>query len=114
MEAWNWRHSNHPRQQPVTGNRAFRLAHWVSDTVNSLRLKTARRWNFVPTTVAYQGYGSTTWVRVLGRVVLTSKPNPGSRAEQAAQNGNQNIRGWQAFTCHCRCGTPRWRSRSAG
>ena len=87
-----------PAQQPVTGNRAFRLAHWVSDTVNSLRLKTARRWDFVPQTVAYQGYGSTTWVRVLGRVVLTSKPHPGSRAEQAAQNGNQNIRGWRAFT----------------
>ena len=52
----------------------------------------------MPQTIAYQGYGSTTWVRVLGRVVLTSKPHPGSRAEQAAQNGNQNIRGWRAFT----------------
>ncbi|WP_160663734.1 App1 family protein [Pseudarthrobacter sp. ATCC 49987] len=87
-----------PGQQAVTGNRVFRLAHVVSDTVNSVRLKTARRWDFIPQTVAYQGYGSTTWVRVLGRVVLTSRPNPGSRAEQAAQNGNQNIRGWRAFT----------------
>ena len=66
-----------------------------------------------PQTVAYQGYGSTEWVRVLGRVVLTSKPVPGSRAEQAAQNGNQNIRGWRAFTS-VPSSSPRWRSRSAG
>jgi phosphatidate phosphatase APP1 len=91
--------ASQPAQQlPVSGNRAFRLAHWVSDTVNRLRLKTARRWKFAPQTVAYQGYGSTQWVRVLGRVVLTSKPVPGSKAERLAQNGNQNVRGWRAFT----------------
>ncbi|XAS63670.1 phosphatase domain-containing protein [Micrococcaceae bacterium Sec5.8] len=84
--------------QEVTGNRVFRLAHVVSDAVNSVRLKAARRWDFTPQTVAYQGYGSTTWVRVLARVVLTSKPSPGSRAEQAAQNSAQNVRGWRAFT----------------
>ncbi|MCU1548742.1 MAG: synthase [Arthrobacter sp.] len=87
-----------PQQQPVSGSQVFRLAHLVSDTLNSFRIKAARRWNFVPKTVAYQGYGSTEWVRVLGRVLLTTKPAPGSRAERAAQNGNQNIRGWRAFT----------------
>ena len=87
-----------PQQQPVSGNRAFRLAHRVSDTVNGLRLKAARRWDFVPQTIAYQGYGATDWVRVLGRVVLTTRLDPGSRAEHAARNGNQNIRGWRAFT----------------
>ena len=85
-------------QQKVSGSQAFRLAHWVSDSVNRLRLKGARRWRFTPQTIAYQGYGSTEWVRVLGRVLLTSKPVPGSRAEEAAQNGNQNVRGWRAFT----------------
>ena len=95
--------SQEPAQQPqpdrkVSGSQAFRLAHWVSDSVNHLRLKAARRWKFSPQTIAYQGYGSTEWVRVLGRVLLTSKPTPGSRAEQAAQNGNQNVRGWRAFT----------------
>ena len=96
VEAWNWRHSNHPQQQPVTGNRAFRLAHWVSDTVNSLRLKTARRWDFVPQTVAYQGYGSTTWVRVLGRVVLTSKPDarqPGGAGSAERQPEHPRLAG---------------------
>lgn len=87
-----------PQQPPVSGNRVFRLAHWVSDNVNGLRLKAARRWRFIPQTIAYQGYGSTGWVRVLGRVVLTSRATPGSRAEHAARNGNQNIRGWRAFT----------------
>jgi phosphatidate phosphatase APP1 len=95
--------SQEPEQEPpqvtkISGSQAFRLAHLVSDTVNRLRLKTARRWKFTPQTIAYQGYGSTEWVRVLGRVVLTSRPVPGSRAEQAAQNGNQNVRGWRAFT----------------
>jgi phosphatidate phosphatase APP1 len=91
--------SQHTPQQPsVSGNKVFRFAHWFSDSVNRLRLKAARRWHFIPQTVAYQGYGSTSWVRVLGRVVLTSKPMPGSPAEQAAQNGTQNVRGWRAFT----------------
>ncbi len=95
--------SQEPAQEPtheqkVSGSQAFRFAHLVSDSVNHLRLKAARRWKFTPQTIAYQGYGSTEWVRVLGRVVLTSKPAAGSRAEQAAQNGNQNVRGWRAFT----------------
>ena len=87
-----------PQDKKVSGSQAFRLAHVVSDTFNGLRLKTARRWHFMPQTIAYQGYGSTDWVRVLGRVVLSSRPLPGSQAEKAAQNGNQNLRGWRAFT----------------
>ncbi|WP_400158404.1 App1 family protein [Arthrobacter sp. BPSS-3] len=86
-----------PRSAP-SASQALRLAHVVSDSVNHLRLKAARRWKFSPQTIAYQGYGSTEWVRVLARVLLTSKPAPGSRAEQVALNGNQNIRGWRAFT----------------
>ncbi|MET1089195.1 MAG: phosphatase domain-containing protein [Arthrobacter sp.] len=82
----------------LTGNQVFRLAHRLSDAVNSVRIRLARRWDFVPQTVAYQGYGSTSQVRVLGRVMLTQKPLPGSKAEHAARNGNQNVRGWRAFT----------------
>ncbi|WP_267276290.1 App1 family protein [Arthrobacter sp. CDRTa11] len=82
----------------VSGGQMFRLAHKLSDGVNGTRIQLAKRWNFEPQTVAYQGYGSTDWVRVLGRVVLTKKPAPGSRAEHAARNGTQNVRGWRAFT----------------
>ncbi|HEY8701437.1 MAG TPA: phosphatase domain-containing protein [Arthrobacter sp.] len=82
----------------LSGNRIFRLAHRLSDGVNGARMQLVRRWNFVPQTIAYQGYGSTGWVRVLGRVLLTRKPDPGSHAEHAARNGTQNVRGWRAFT----------------
>ncbi|MGO4237311.1 App1 family protein [Pseudarthrobacter sp. YAF2] len=85
-------------QYALSGNHAFRLAHRFSDVVNGLRIRLAKRWDFVPQTIAYQGYGSTSRVRVLGRVLLTQKPLPGSRAEQDARNGNQNVRGWRAFT----------------
>lgn len=82
----------------LSGSQFFRLAHRLSDAVNDVRIQLAKRWKFVPQTIAYQGYGSTTRVRVLGRVLLTQKPPPGSKAEHAARNGNQNIRGWRAFT----------------
>jgi phosphatidate phosphatase APP1 len=82
----------------LSGSQFFRLAHRLSDAVNDVRIQLARRWKFVPQTIAYQGYGSTTRVRVLGRVLLTQKPLPGSKAEHEAKNGNQNIRGWRAFT----------------
>lgn len=87
-----------PQTTSLAGNRAFRLAHRLSDGVNAVRLQLAKRGKFVPKTIAYQGYGSTEWVRVLGRVLLAKEPAPGSRAEHAARNGNQNVRGWRAFT----------------
>ncbi|MFC0455253.1 App1 family protein [Arthrobacter liuii] len=85
-------------QYALSGSQFFRLAHRLSDAVNAVRITVAKQWKFVPQTIAYQGYGSTTRVRVLGRVLLTRKPLPGSKAEHEAKNGNQNIRGWRAFT----------------
>ncbi|WP_442858309.1 App1 family protein [Arthrobacter sp. SLBN-112] len=82
----------------LSGSQFFRMAHRLSDAVNDVRIQIAKRWKFVPQTIAYQGYGSTTRVRVLGRVLLTQKPLPGSKAEHEARNGNQNVRGWRAFT----------------
>ena len=87
-----------PYGTTLSGSQIFRLAHRLSNGLNGARMKLARRWNFVPQTVAYQGYGSTGWVRVLGRILLTKKPAPGSSAEHAARNGTQNVRGWRAFT----------------
>ena len=63
-------------------------------------------------TIAYQGYGSTEWVRVLGRVVLTSKPTPGSRAEHAARTATRTSAAG-ARSPAFRSSAPRWRSRSA-
>lgn len=89
---------NTPHSAPLSGTQLFRLAHRISDVVNGVRVRLAKRWNFTPQTIAYQGYGSSGWVRVLGRVMLTSIPVPGSKAEHAARNGTQNVRGWRAFT----------------
>jgi phosphatidate phosphatase APP1 len=90
-------HTPHPAQ--LSGTQLFRLAHRISDGVNGMRVRLAGRWNFAPQTIGYQGYGSSTgWVRILGRVLLTRRPAPGSLAEHAALNGTQNIRGWRAFT----------------
>lgn len=82
----------------LAGNQVFRLAHRLSDAFNDVRIRLAKRWKFVPQTIAYQGYGSTNQVRVLGRVLMTQKPLPGSKAEAEAKNGTQNVRGWRAFT----------------
>lgn len=89
---------NTPHPAPLSGSQLFRLVHRISDVVHGVRIGLAGRWNFAPQTIAYQGYGSTDWVRVLGRVLLTGKPAPGSRAFHAARNGTQNVRGWRAFT----------------
>lgn len=100
--------NNVPAGTPVAGdgtirgslanNSVFQVAHKVSDAVNAVRIKLAKRWNFVPQTLAYKGYGSTSRVRILGRVLLTQKPLPGSVAEREARNGRMNVRGWRAFT----------------
>ncbi|MGY4542019.1 phosphatidate phosphatase APP1 [Arthrobacter sp. UYNi723] len=89
---------NTPHPAPLSGTQLLRLAHRISAVVNAVRIQLAKGWNFAPQTIAYQGYGSTGWVRVLGRVLLTKNPAPGSRAEHAALNGTLNVRGWRAFT----------------
>ncbi|MCA4135023.1 App1 family protein [Arthrobacter sp. M4] len=86
------------KEKHLPARPALRTAHRLSDSINAVRTRLGSRWNFVPQTVAYQGYGSTTWVRILGRVLLASKPLPGSHAERAARSNSQNIRGWRAFT----------------
>ncbi|PYI64198.1 ACP synthase [Arthrobacter livingstonensis] len=60
----------------------------LSEAMHGVRTRVAGVSGFIPTIIAYPGYGSTTWVRVLARVVLTSEP--------AAARGK--VRGWRAFT----------------
>ena len=47
-----------------------------------------------PTRATAPPSGSASWAGSCS----PSKPAPGSRAEHAALNGNQNVRGWRAFT----------------
>ncbi len=63
-----------------------------------LRVRQAKRWNFVEQMVAYSGYGTPTRVRVLGRVLLASNHGAGDRTDRAAKAVVGNVRGWRAFT----------------
>ncbi|MHA7268690.1 App1 family protein [Arthrobacter sp. HLT1-20] len=60
----------------------------VAGVVHGVRTRIANVTGSVPTIVAYPGYGSTSWVRILARVVLMKKPGA----------ANDTVRGWRAFT----------------
>ncbi len=60
-----------------------------ADVVHAVRTRVATSAGALITVVGYTGYGSTGWVRVLARVVLT-------RTTNASPQGT--VRGWQSFT----------------
>jgi phosphatidate phosphatase APP1 len=62
----------------------------VDDAVREFREQRARRRGHVPTVIPYTGYGSTSWVRVLGRVLIT--------AESFSEVPQESFRGWRSFT----------------
>lgn len=55
-----------------------------------MRQRRGLRRGLVPTVIPFTGYGTTGWVRVLGRVVLREPGTP--RVDRAA-----NFRGWRSF-----------------
>ncbi|MFC5790319.1 DUF2183 domain-containing protein [Agromyces tardus] len=74
-------------------HRAARVEDWFHD----FRERWARRRGHVPTVVPYTGYGSTEWVRVFCRVLL-SKPVADSDSKRRRRRREQGIRGWRSFT----------------
>ncbi|MCU1549601.1 MAG: synthase [Glaciihabitans sp.] len=54
----------------------------------------ARKRGLTPTVIPYSGYGSSGWVRVLCRVLLTRPAG----AEEAEKARYRSIRGWRSFT----------------
>ncbi|AWB86629.1 App1 family protein [Mycetocola zhujimingii] len=64
----------------------------IDDAFLDWRARRGRRNGLQATVIPYTGYGSTTWVRVLGRVLLT-KPELAQTAAPA-----QRVRGWRSFT----------------
>jgi phosphatidate phosphatase APP1 len=70
----------------------------VEDAFHAFRARRARKRGYLPTVVPYTGYGSPTWARILGRVVLAKDPKPGSRAERLHRKREESIRGWRSFT----------------
>ncbi len=68
-------------------------AHWLSrleDRLHGMRQRRGLRRGLVPTVIPFTGYGTTGWVRVLGRVVLRKPGTP--RGDRAA-----SFRGWRSF-----------------
>src|SRR3954466_4709741 len=68
-------------------------AHWLSrleDRLHGMRQRRGLRRGLVPTVIPFTGYGTTGWVRGLGRV-LPRKPGT-SRTDRAA-----SFRGWRSF-----------------
>lgn len=61
------------------------------------RERRARKRGQIPTVVPYTGYGSTKWVRVLCRVLLSKPAQPHETPRQAKRRA-QGIRGWRSFT----------------
>ena len=74
-------------------HRAARFEDWLHD----VRERWARRRGHVPTVVPYTGYGSTEWVRVFCRVLLT-RPLPADASKRRRRRREQGIRGWRSFT----------------
>ncbi len=62
----------------------------IDDAVRGWRERRARRHGHSPVVIPYTGYGSTTWVRVLGRVLITHRDPDESPLE--------SVRGWRSFT----------------
>jgi phosphatidate phosphatase APP1 len=58
---------------------------------------------WVPRVVPHVGYGTTTWVRVLARVLLT--PPGGPRSDHGAPGVPSDLRGWRRFVSASAVGT---------
>lgn len=65
----------------------------MSDSIREWREERARKMGYLATVVPYTGYGSTSWIRVLGRVLLTK-----DIAQRASTPNPEGIRGWRSFT----------------
>ncbi|HEY4152507.1 MAG TPA: ACP synthase, partial [Pseudolysinimonas sp.] len=68
-------------------------AHWLArseDAFHRLRYRHGLRRGLVPTVIPFIGYGTTGWVRVLGRVVLRKPGNPPA-------DRFTSVRGWRSF-----------------
>jgi len=99
--------SSEPRPEQASGDLANRRgaavepmmhrAARIEDTFHEFRARRARKRGFLATVVPYTGYGSPSWVRILGRVVLAKEPRPGSRAERLHRKREESIRGWRSF-----------------
>jgi phosphatidate phosphatase APP1 len=78
-------------------HRAARAEDWLHDK----RERFARKRGYLPIVIPYTGYGTTGWVRILCRVLL-SKPHPVEtttlQPRRRSSGSDAGIRGWRSFT----------------
>jgi phosphatidate phosphatase APP1 len=77
----------HFTEDPVKAHRASRL----EDAFQGLRARSARARGHQEHVIAFPGFGSTTWVRILSRVLLL-------RAKKSSSGSVRKVRGWRSFT----------------
>jgi phosphatidate phosphatase APP1 len=80
-----------PRPAPRV-HRAARL----EDVFHGFRARRAIKRGLIPIVLSYTGYGTTQWVRVLGRVVLARDPRRSSRKRRDRRR-DESVRGWRSF-----------------
>lgn len=86
--------SRRPKSKKPVIHKALR----IEDFLHRVRSSRGRRRGYKPLVIAYTGYGSTSWVRVLGRVVL-AKPDANNKAHSnRVHKKEESIRGWRLFT----------------
>jgi phosphatidate phosphatase APP1 len=78
-----------PPTRPERADSSHRASR-VEDSLQSLRATQAVRRGKTPHVIPYTGYGSTTWMRVLARVLLL-KPR------KTKTGRHKKIRGWRSF-----------------
>ena len=83
---------------PSVKEQASHIGMRLEDVFHSFRSARARKHGQVQTVLPFTGYGTTEWVRVLGRVIL-AKPGYASTAEDSAgaKAIRDGIRGWRNF-----------------
>ncbi|QNE34212.1 App1 family protein [Leifsonia shinshuensis] len=86
-----------PAKRSASVDPIMHRAARIEDAFHEFRARRARKHGFLATVVPYTGYGSPTWVRILGRVLLAKEPRPGSRAERKHRKREESIRGWRSF-----------------
>jgi len=80
-----------PSDPSATGEPVLRLPARFEDYVHRLRERLARKRGLSAVVIPYTGYGSTSWIRVLSRVLL-------ARPDVKADLRYKKIRGWRSFT----------------
>lgn len=75
-----------------------RFAARTEDWIHSRRARRVTKSGKVPDVIPYIGYGSTEWVRVLGRVLFLKPATPEHSRLRADVAQVQRVRGWRSFT----------------